>query len=136
MYYKDKRLYTRVVVRIYLIIIKYAPTEEAEHDEKDKFYEMLEEGLEKLLSYDIKILIGDANTKIGREHWSLISERGNLHQESNSNGIRLHSLAEVGNLKVLSMFFLRKKYRKITWTAPDRIISNQINHVLTDERHH
>ena len=45
----------------------YAPTEESEDEEKDQFYDLLEETVGKLPSYDLKIILGDANAKVGRE---------------------------------------------------------------------
>jgi hypothetical protein len=118
------------------IISFYAPTEEAEDDVKDHFYELLEEQVEKLPSYDIKIILGDANAKVGREDiWKPAIGKESLHQESNDNGTRLTSFALANNLKISSTMFPRKDIHKYTWTSPNGFTRNQIDHVLVDQRH-
>lgn len=44
----------------------YVATEEIYCDEKDYLYAQLEVIISKIPSYDIKLLLGDANTKIGK----------------------------------------------------------------------
>lgn len=42
-------------------------TEEKNADEKDYFYELLERAYEKCPSYDVKLIIGDFNAKVGAD---------------------------------------------------------------------
>lgn len=49
------------------IISAYAPTEEASDDEKITFYDRLDRECSKIPRYDVLILLGDFNAKIGRE---------------------------------------------------------------------
>jgi len=46
------------------VIQAYAPTETAEDSEKDEFYRQLQDSLDEIPSYDIKLLIGDFNVQI------------------------------------------------------------------------
>ena len=113
----------------------YAPTEDAEEEEKDKFYEMLERRVNKLSNYDLKVVLGDANAKIGTEYlWRDVAGKESLHKEANDNGERLCSFAVANNLKIMSTFFPRKNIHKETWISPDRRTKNQIDHVLIDNR--
>ncbi|PSN40976.1 hypothetical protein C0J52_10990 [Blattella germanica] len=45
----------------------YAPTEEAEDEEKDAYYTKLEEEINKVQRHDMKMILGVLNVKIGRE---------------------------------------------------------------------
>jgi exonuclease III len=49
------------------IISTHAPMEEKEEYEKEEFYDMLEEICNEVLKYDIIIIMGDFNAKIGKE---------------------------------------------------------------------
>jgi hypothetical protein len=46
----------------------HAPTEDKTNDVKDSFYEELECVFDKFPKYYMKILLGDFNAKVGREH--------------------------------------------------------------------
>ncbi|XP_008484678.1 craniofacial development protein 2-like, partial [Diaphorina citri] len=76
------------------IVCIYAPTEESDDDQKDYFYETLECVLSKIPTYDVKLIIGDANAKIGKEQiWKSTAGENSLHDDSNDNGTRLLTLA-------------------------------------------
>uniref|UniRef100_A0A8D8SWI4 Craniofacial development protein 2 n=1 Tax=Cacopsylla melanoneura TaxID=428564 RepID=A0A8D8SWI4_9HEMI len=118
------------------VICMYAPIEDAESEDKDEFYEELEEIWNRLPNYDVKILMGDANAKVGREMtWRNIAGKESLHEYTNDNGTRLLSLAVAGDLRVASTTFPRKNIHKETWNSPNGITKNQIDHVLIDNRH-
>jgi hypothetical protein len=46
----------------------HAPSEEKSDDSKDRFYEELEQVFDHFPKYDMKILLGDFNAKVGREN--------------------------------------------------------------------
>jgi hypothetical protein len=46
----------------------HAPTEEKSDDSKDSFYEELEQVFDHFPKYCKKILLGDFNTKVGKEN--------------------------------------------------------------------
>jgi hypothetical protein len=57
-----------VVVVIYILWkVKHAPTEDKDDDIKDSFYEELEQVFDQFPRCHMKILLGDLNTKVGRE---------------------------------------------------------------------
>lgn len=91
------------------VIGYYAPKEDGEEDEKDIFYGQLEELYNKIPNYDVKTLMGEANTKIGKEYIGTES----LHNSTSENGVRLLSFAFATNLKVMSTVFPHKG----TWAS-------------------
>jgi hypothetical protein len=50
-----------------IVLNVYAPTEDKTGDVKDLFYKELERVFDKFPKYHMKILLGDFNTKVGRE---------------------------------------------------------------------
>lgn len=105
------------------------------YEAKDLFYETLEEVCNNIPTYDVKILLGDANAKVGRETmWNTIAGKESLHLDSNNNGIRLLSLALSLDFKVVSTLFPRRDIHKVTWNSPTGLTNNQIDHVLIDNR--
>jgi hypothetical protein len=65
----------------YSLINIHAPTNDSEEEAKDQFYEQLERAYAACPSHDMKLVMGDANAKVGRE---------NVHQPT----IGKHSLHE------------------------------------------
>ena len=58
-----------------------------------------------------------------------------VRPESNvDNVIRLVNFATFKNLIVTSTKFPHRNFHKYTWTLPDGITQNQIDHVLVDKR--
>ena len=49
------------------IVQVYVPTEDAQANEKDNCYSQLQDILDNKPKYDIKLLIGDFNAKLGSE---------------------------------------------------------------------
>ncbi|XP_054289925.1 uncharacterized protein LOC129005133 [Macrosteles quadrilineatus] len=117
------------------IVTFYAPTEDKDEEEKDDFYEMMEQVVDKLPNYDMKIIMGDANAKIGKEPiWREVAGKESLHDITSSNGVRLCSFAMAKDLRIMSTSFQRKNIHKETWMSPDGRTRNQIDHVLVDNR--
>ncbi|XP_046399915.1 craniofacial development protein 2-like [Ischnura elegans] len=118
------------------VICFYAPTEDAEDDVKDFFYDNLDQLMTSIPDYDMKILLGDANAKVGNEpSWKQYTGGNSLHETTNENGMRLISFASAKNLKIMSTTFPRKDIHKYTWVSPNGQVKNQIDHVLTEDRH-
>ena len=52
-----------------IVLNVHAPSEEKSDSLKDSFYEELEQVFYHLPTYDLKILLGDFNAKVGREYF-------------------------------------------------------------------
>ena len=66
----DRMSYIVLRGRWYNIIVRnvHAPSEEKSDSSKDSFYEELEQVFDHFPKYDMKILLGDFNDKVGREN--------------------------------------------------------------------
>jgi hypothetical protein len=79
----------------------HAPTEDRCDNTKDSFYEELEGVFDQFLKYHVKILLGDFNSKLGREDiFKLAIGNESLHETSNDNGVRVVNFAISKNLVV------------------------------------
>ena len=78
--------------------------------QKDAFYEDLERTYMKAPTYDIKVVMGDFNAKVGKEQ-GLMPYVGkySLHEEINNNGWRMIDFAMAKNKAVSSMLFQHKR---------------------------
>ncbi|KAJ4427249.1 hypothetical protein ANN_24867 [Periplaneta americana] len=104
---------------------------------KDSFYEELEHTFDQFPRYHMKILLGDFNAKVGREDiFRPTIGKESLHAISSDNGVRLVNFATSKNLIVKSTTFPHKDIHKYTWTSPDGLTHNQIDHILIDKRRH
>ena len=45
----------------------YAPTDTADEEEKEELYSQLQDTLDEMPNYDVKLLIGDFNAQTGNE---------------------------------------------------------------------
>jgi hypothetical protein len=80
------------------------------------FYEELEQVFDHLPKYHMKILLGDFNTKVGRENiFKPTIGKESLHQDSNDNGVRVVNFATAKNLVVKSTMF---PHRNISTPGP------------------
>lgn len=139
--------YRRINDRMSLIRIKgkyrkitivniHAPTEEADDEEKQQFYEELEETYEKIPSFDIKIVLGDMNAKVGKEERNVrITGRHSLHEVTNNNGQRVINFAAEKKMIVKTTSLAKKNIYKQTWKSPDGRTINQIDHLLIERIH-
>jgi hypothetical protein len=108
--------------------------EDKSDDVKDSFYEELGHVFDQFPRYEMKILLGDFNAKVGREYiFKLTIENENSLEISNDNGIRVVNLATSKNLVVKSTMFSHRCIHKYTWTSPDGKTHNQIDHILIED---
>jgi len=100
----------------YSLICVHAPTEDKDDDDKDNFYEDLDQIYEECPKRDVKIILGDLNAKIGQEEvYRPIIGKYSLHSLSNDNGIRLIDFACSKNMAIASTLFNHKDIHKMTW---------------------
>jgi exonuclease III len=89
-------------------------------DNMDSFYEELERVFDEFLKYNMKILLGDFNAKVGREDiFKPKIGTESLHEINNDNGVRVVHLATSKNLIGNSTTFAHRNIHKFTWTFPD-----------------
>ncbi|KAJ0171123.1 hypothetical protein K1T71_013322 [Dendrolimus kikuchii] len=118
------------------LINVYAPTEMADEVDKDEFYDQLELVYDQIPNYDVKIILGDCNAKVGREEiYKPTIGMHSKHNVSNDNGTRLISFASAKAMVIKSTMFPRKDIYKGTWRSPDGHTVNQIDHIVIDDRH-
>lgn len=118
------------------IIQTYAPTNEADDEVKNTFYEELQKIYDETPKHDMIISIGDWNAKLGSQ---LVGEKGIvgkhvLQAERNDNGTRFVSSCEVNNMAIVSTMFPHKDIHKYTWTSPNGVTRNQIDHIAINGR--
>jgi len=72
--------------KIYSFICAHAPTKEKSEREKHQLCERLQRMHKQSPSYNIKIIVGEMNTKVGKEIWTGIAVGAcGLHDDSNDN---------------------------------------------------
>ena len=97
------------------IICVHAPTKEKDEIKKDDFYEDLERMYMKVPKYDIKVVMGDFNAKVGKEQ-GLGPNVGkySLHEETNTNEWRMIDFAITKNMAMRRTLFQHKIIHKET----------------------
>jgi hypothetical protein len=136
---RDRMPYIKLTGRWCNIIVLnvQATCEDKGDDVKDSFYEELGRIFDQFPRYDIKILLGDFNAKVGRENiFKPTIENESLHEISNDSGVRVVNFATSKNLVVKSTMLPHRKIHKYTWTTPEGNTHKQIDHVLIDRRRH
>jgi hypothetical protein len=82
-------------------------------------------------------LLGDFNTKVGREDtYKQTIRNESLQKIGNDNGIRVVNFATSKNLTVKSTMFPYHNIHKFTLTSPDGKMHNQFDLKLIDGRRH
>jgi exonuclease III len=77
-----------------IVLNVHAPTEDKTDDAKDSFCEELERVFDKFPKCHMKIVLGDFNTKVGKEDiFKLTIGNESLHEICNDNGVRLVNFA-------------------------------------------
>ena len=102
----DRLCYIRLRGRFFntTLVSAYAPTEDAADEVKENFYADLNRILERSAAYDVKIVCGDLNAKVGREQeisgYIFVAGTESLHEQCNENGWRLVSLEQEKNMVI------------------------------------
>ena len=113
------------------IIQCYAPTNEAEEDTKDDWYEELQHAVSKVPQHDMLLIMGDLNAKVGAENSNCERAMGRHGcGVMNDNGERLVDFCMNNNCVIGGTIFPHRTIHKLTWKSPDGTTINQIDHIM------
>ena len=114
------------------VIQVYAPTNNAEGAEVEKFYEDLQDLLELTPPKDVLFIIGDWNAKVGSQTPGVTGNFGlGVLFEA---GQRLIEFCQENVLVIANTLFQQHKRRLYTWALPDGQHRNQIDYILCSQR--
>ena len=117
------------------IIQCYAPTNDADDETKEDFYQLFEETTRKLSTKDITIVMGDMNAKVGNDNTGFEEVMGkNGIGTMNENGELFASFCALNNLVIGGTIFPHKQAHLATWVSPDMKTENQIDHVCISRK--
>ena len=113
------------------VIQTYAPTNDASEEEKNKFYNQLQQVYDETNKHDLVLTMGDLNAKIG---YQMAGEEGTVGQhalvgERSENGERFVASCMENNMAITTTQYPHKDIHKYTWTSPDGRTKNQIDHI-------
>ena len=113
------------------IIQVYAPHNEKLDEEKDQFYQELQEVIDGCNKNDIIIVMGDLNAKVGEDNQGYKRAMGTHGMGiQNNNGERLCEFCMMNGLVIAGTLFPHKEIHKATWVSADGNVKNQIDHLL------
>ena len=113
------------------IIQCYAPTNEADEEDKNDFYDQLQAVFNQIPQHDMILVTGDLNAKVGSDNTNIeqvIRKHG--CDVRNENGKQLVDFCLTNRCIIGDTVFPHKNIHKLTWKSPDGNTVNQIDHVL------
>ena len=99
-----------------LVIVVYAPTNQHSNEEKDEFYNDLDNTISR--GNGLVMIMGDFNAAIS-ESVPGVSGTHALSNNTSDNGYRLISFASTHGLCIMNTFFEHKHIHLATWYPPD-----------------
>nr|KAG5699266.1 hypothetical protein BaRGS_000468 [Batillaria attramentaria] len=117
------------------IIQCYAPTNDAEEEKKDDFYQQLQTVIDRGGAKDMTILMGDFNAKIGSDNTGYENTMGTHGLgQMNENGERFADFCALNQLVIGGSIFPHQRIHKATWRSPDHVTENQIDHICISRK--
>ncbi|XP_039948375.1 craniofacial development protein 2-like [Bactrocera tryoni] len=117
------------------VVQSYAPTNVAEVEVKEAFYSCLTKVMSEINKGDIVILMGDMNAQVGHHNKGLEATMGRHGLGiKTENGEMFTEICANFNLVIGETLFNHKRVHKITWTSPDRMTENQIDHIAISRK--
>lgn len=117
------------------IIQVYAPTSTHSEDEIENFYEDITKAIEKVRTH-FTFIIGDFNAKLGHKADDNETAMGSFgFGNRNDRGTMLLDYLLQHNLFAMNSFFKKKPNRKWTWASPDGTTKNEIDYIVSDNKH-
>ena len=115
------------------VIRVYAPTNNAEEAEAERFYEDLQDLLKLTPKQDVLFIIGDWNAKVGSQETPGVTGKFGVGIR-NEAGQRLIEFCQENALVIANTLFQQHKRRLYIWTSPDGQHRNQIDYILCSQR--
>ena len=120
----------RTPARNICIVQCYAPTEVADMERKENFYEEFNRTLMKIHRGGTIMLMGDFNAKVGDKNEGCERIMGKHGMGTkNINGELFLELCLEHDIVIGGTIFPHKDIHKITWVSPDLQTQNQIDHI-------
>ena len=117
------------------VIQCYAPTNNADEEVKEEYYEQLQSVLDKTPKRDITIVMGDFNAKVGSDNTGKEFTMGTEGLGvMNENGELFSNFCEQNDLVIGGTVFPHRRIHKVTWKSPDLSTENQIDHLTVSRR--
>ena len=114
------------------IISAYAPTLSSSSEDKDQFYEALDEVISRIPSTEGLYLLGDFNARVGADHEAWPTCLGTHGRgKMNENGQRLLEMCCSRGLCVTNTFFKCKEIHQVSWRHPRSRHWHQLDLVIT-----
>lgn len=128
----ERMIILRVKIeRGYLTVLSIYAPEEGRDAETNKFYNLLQNTVDKINKNDYLILTGDFNARVGNTAIKGILGT-NGEPTLNSNGRRLIDFSAFNGLKITNTFFKHKDNHKYTWS--ERGTRTIIDYVLVNAK--
>ncbi|KAG7526860.1 hypothetical protein JOB18_046006 [Solea senegalensis] len=117
-------------------IVAYAPTDVADEDVKDAFFDQLHQAICQAPPHDITIVLTDANATLSSSDRPTGSPVGTTFADrsTNDNGNRLLLLCHHNKLCFTDTWFPRKLIHHWTWYNPDGRTRKALDHILISQR--
>jgi exonuclease III len=133
----DRMIYARFQGQGYnlSVIQVYAPTAESKEEDIEEFYVQLQEQIDDIDRNDVLLLMGDWNSKVGKNHttWSeAIGRYG--YGDANERGERLLEFCCANQLSITNTYFQHKESQKWTWLHPSGQAKNMIDFIIVNKR--
>ena len=117
------------------IISAYAPTLCSSNEDKDAFYEQLNEIIREVPAANKLLLLGDFNARVGKDHESWDSVLGHYGVgNENTNGTMLLSLCTRHQLTITNTLFNQEEQFITTWMHPGTKKWHLMDYAITRNR--
>ena len=113
----------------------YSPTNDADEETKQNFYDSLQATVNELPKRDIMLVMGDFNAKIGKDNIGKETIMGTHAMGTmNENGELFTDFCAFNDLVIGGSIFQHKNIHKETWISPDGCTRNQIDYITISRK--
>ena len=114
------------------LVCAYAPTNCSSDEEKEKFYDELDQVVGSIPSTDQTIMLGDFNARVGADYeaWKPCLGRFGTGQ-MNQNGQRLLEFCTLHNLCITNTIFNSRPQHRTSWRHPRSKLWHQLDLIIS-----